>query len=122
MSSSSGFHDLVGVSLEESEDGRTTVVLDATERHLNSHGTVHGGAIATLVDSAMGAAVATTGEAPVTIEMKVTYLEPAKPGRLAANAEVRRRGSRVTIVEAEVIDAEGSFVAHAIATFTTVGD
>ena len=119
-----GFSDLVGFTMATSGDGRAELVLDVEPRHLNPHGTVHGGAIATLVDSAMGAAVATTtkdGEGPVTIEMKVTFLEPAKTGQLRASAEVRRRGKRITIVEADVVDADDEAVAHAIATFTTVG-
>lgn len=119
-----GFSELIGFTLASSGDGRAELVLDVESRHLNPHGTVHGGAIATLVDSAMGAAVATTtadGEGPVTIEMKVTYLEPARSGQLRASAAVRRRGRRITIVEAEVVDADDEAVAHAIATFTTVG-
>ena len=55
----------------------------AREEHLNPHGTVHGGAIAALVDSAMGEAVGSTvdEESPVAIEMKINYLEPGKEGR-----------------------------------------
>jgi acyl-CoA thioesterase len=118
---SQGFRGLVGLehTADEGEDV-SVVVLDADDRHLNPHGTVHGGAIATLCDSAMGAAVATDGVRPVTIEMKVTYLEPVEPGRVVATARVRRRGSRITIVEADVADGSGKDVAHAIATFTTV--
>ncbi len=122
--SDTGFSGLVGFEVASMADGRAQLVLDVEPRHLNPHGTVHGGAIATLVDSAMGAAVATTtgdGEGPVTIEMKVTYLEPARSTQLRANAEIRRRGKRITIVEADVVDADDEAVAHAIATFTTVG-
>ncbi len=115
-----GFGGVVGLDVARSDDGDAEVVLDVTDEHLNSHGSVHGGAIATLVDVAMGAAVATDGSRPVTIEMKVTYLEPASGGRLVAAARVRRRGSRITIVEADVTDDGGEAVAHAIATFTTL--
>jgi len=114
-----GFAELVGFDPIETEEGRVVVRLQAEDRHLNRHGTVHGGALATLVDNAMGAAVASAGsEAPVTIEMKVTYLEPGRPGELIAEACVRKRGRRITIVEAEVTQDE-ELVAHAIATFAT---
>lgn len=114
-----GFRDLLGMDVVEMADGEATVVMEADERHLNPYGTVHGGAIATLVDTAMGAAVAAAGsEAPVTIEMKVTYLEPSKPGKVEAAAKVRKRGRRITIVEAEV-SQDAELVAHAIATFTS---
>ncbi len=60
-------------------------------------------------------------QAPATIELKVTYLEPAPIGRLTATAQVRRAGKRITIVETEVAGADGEMVAHGIGTFTTVG-
>ena len=118
-----GFTNHVGAQVDEAEDGRAVVTLDAADHHANRHGTVHGGALATLVDVAMGAAVFSqfNGEqAPVTIEMKVTYLEPAKVGRLTATAQVRRAGKRITIVETEVTAQDGDVVAHGIGTFTTV--
>lgn len=114
-----GFGETTGVEVVADDGDEARAVLDAGAPHLNRHGTVHGGAIATLVDSAMGAAVAQEGASPVTIEMKVTFLEPAPPGRITAAARVRRRGSRITIVEADVTDADDEAVAHAIATFTT---
>ncbi len=115
-----GFGELVGLDVgQPEEEGKVKVTLHADERHLNGHGTVHGGAIATLVDVAMGAAVFSAGsEAPVTIEMKVTYLEPGQAGRLVAEACVRKHGRRVTIVEAEV-KQDDELVAHAIATFAS---
>lgn len=118
-----GFQNYVGARVDEADDGRAVVTLDAGDDHANRHGTIHGGAVATLVDTAMGAAVYSKfdGEqAPVTIEMKVTYLEPASIGRLTAKAEVRRAGKRITIVETEVLSEDGVMVAHGIGTFTTV--
>jgi uncharacterized protein (TIGR00369 family) len=112
------FHGLIGLELTAVGDDQATATLDAVDRHLNGHGTVHGGALATLADSAMGAAVADGDNAPVTVEMTMTYLEAAKPGTITAQARVRRRGSRITIVEAEITDADDLNVAHAIATFT----
>lgn len=118
--SDDGFFGHLGLQhMENQGDDVSVVTLDAEARHLNRHGTVHGGAIATLCDTAMGAAVATGDGTPVTIELTVTYLEPVPAGRVLATARVRRRGSRITIVEADVTDHEGNDVAHAIATFTT---
>jgi uncharacterized protein (TIGR00369 family) len=123
----SGFTELVDLRVLATHDGEAQVELWASERHLNPHGSVHGGALATMLDVAMGAAVADAKqEAPVTVDMTITYLEPAEPGRLLADAKVRRAGSRITIVEAEVSQggddgSDRSFVAHAVATFTTLG-
>ncbi len=97
------------------------VVVDADERHLNPHGTVHGGVLATMIDVAMGSAVAEgTDGIPVTVSLTVTYLEPGKPGRLEAVARVRKRGKRLTMIEAEVTQ-DGDVVADALATFATPG-
>jgi uncharacterized protein (TIGR00369 family) len=120
---SEGFRELLGLRVDEMHDGTAVVRFDAGERHLNPGGSVHGGAIATLVDTAMGTAVVAAhgdkqGAGTATIEMTVTYLEPAKPGELEARAKVRKVGRRITIVEAEVLQ-EGDMVAHAIATFTS---
>ena len=119
---SEGFSGLLGLRTEQMEDGRSRVVLRAEDRHLNTHHTVHGGAIASLCDTAMGAAVvsagSTEGSGPVTIELKVTYLEPAGPGDVTATAQVRKRGKRITVVEAEVTQGE-DVVALALGTFTS---
>ena len=121
MSDDTGFRALTGVTITDHGDGRARAVLDADDRHLNAHGTVHGGAIATLCDSAMGTAVAAAGaDGPVTVEMKVTYLRPGERGEVVADAEVRKRGKRVIVVEAEVTQ-QGETVALASGTFTDVG-
>ena len=94
-----------------------TVAVEAGEQHLNPHGTVHGGLLATMLDVAMGGAVAETGgERPVTVSLTVTYLEPGRPGRLEARANVRKRGKRLIVVEGEVVQ-DGDVVADALATF-----
>jgi uncharacterized protein (TIGR00369 family) len=117
----SDFRDLLGVRIVERSDGRAVVELDTGSHHLNRHDTVHGGVLATLVDVAMGEAVASEGggeRGPVTVHMSLAYLEPAQPGRLSAVATVRKRGRRVTIVDAQV-DQEGEAVLVAVGTFTT---
>jgi uncharacterized protein (TIGR00369 family) len=119
------FRELLGIEVVSAEKGMARLMLQAEERHLNPGGTVHGGAIATLLDTAMGTAVATTtggGEIPVTVEMKVNYLEPGQQGMLAATARIHKRGRRFTVLEADVVQEEsGEVIAYATGTFTTVG-
>jgi uncharacterized protein (TIGR00369 family) len=114
--------ELLDISVERSDADTATATMVADERHLNPGGTVHGGALATLVDIAMGAAVnagTDDDERAVTIEMKVNYLEAGKLGALHAKAIVRRRGTRFTVLEAEVVQDETVLV-FATATFSTV--
>ena len=113
------FTDLLGVRDQTAEDGRSRLELEVSQGHLNPAGTVHGGVLATLVDTAMGHAVASSAgedELPVTSQLTVTYLRPGKPGTLVATAEVRKRGENLTICEAEV-EQEGETLVHALATF-----
>ena len=113
-----GFREHVALQVEPEDDGSSRVLLDAGDEHLNPHGTVHGGVLATMIDVAMGTAVATTGgESPVTVSLTVTYLEPGRPGRLEARARVRKRGKRLMVVEAEVVQ-DDDVVADALATFS----
>jgi uncharacterized protein (TIGR00369 family) len=117
-----GFNEMVGISAGESADGAATLTLTAGEAHLNPAGTVHGGAIATLIDVVMGRAVASVfdgDERPVTIEMKVNYLEAGQIGELVAESRVSRRGRRFMVVHADVTQREtGETVAEAMGTFT----
>jgi len=114
--------ELLGIDVSRSDGERATATLTADERHLNSGGTVHGGALATLIDVAMGAAVFAGGpddERPVTIEMKVNFLEAGEVGPVRATAIVRRRGSRFTVLEAEVVQGD-KVLAFATGSFATV--
>lgn len=113
-----GFREHVALQVEPGEEGVGLVRLDAGDDHLNPHGTVHGGVLATMLDVAMGTAVATAGgDSPVTVSLTVTYLEPGRPGRLTASAKVRKRGKRLLVVEGQV-EQDGDVVADALATFS----
>src|SRR5919199_1743139 len=114
-----GFAERLGARPAQAEDGRATVRFEAADEHLNPAGTLHGGVLATLVDTAMGLAVrSATGEedVPATSQLTVTYLRPGTPGRLTVTAQVRTRGEHLTVCEADV-EQDGKAVAHAVATF-----
>ena len=121
--SDSGFLGLIGAATPEAEGGQAQLVVEADDRHLNPAGAVHGGLLATLVDTTMGAAVRSTvdDEAPATGQLTVTYLRPGKPGRLEVSARVGKRGDSLTICEADVTQ-DGKTLVHALATFALVGD
>jgi uncharacterized protein (TIGR00369 family) len=115
----SGFAERLGARAEESGDGRARISFEAREEHLNPAGTLHGGVLATLVDTAMGLAVrSATGEddVPATSQLTVTYLRPGQPGALEVTAQVRTKGEHLTVCEADV-EQDGKALVHAIATF-----
>ena len=122
MSTDDGFIGTVGARDRWAEDGRAGLQLDVTDRHLNEAGTLHGGVLATLVDTAMGQAVRSrTGEhdVPATSQLTVTYLRPGKPGVVEVTARVRTQGAHLTVCEADV-DQDGESLVHAVATFAVL--
>ena len=114
-----GFAQRLGVEVERADDGSARIRFEARDEHLNPAGTLHGGVLATLVDTAMGTAVRSAiddGDVPATSQLTVTYLRPGRPGTLEVTARVRTRGEHLTVCEAEV-EQDGRSVAHAVATF-----
>ena len=117
-----GFTSFIGAPAPTADDGEARLEVEVDDRHLNPAGTVHGGMLATLVDTTMGAAVgsAVEGEVPATSQLSVTYLRPGKPGTLVVTATVRKRGDNLTVCEADV-KQDGKSLVHALATFALVG-
>jgi uncharacterized protein (TIGR00369 family) len=114
-----GFAERLGAEVVSADDGSAQVRFEAREGHLNQAGTLHGGVLATLVDTAMGQAVrSATGhdDVPATSQLTVTYLRPGKPGPLEVTARVRTRGQHLTVCDAEV-EQDGRSLVHAVATF-----
>ncbi len=113
-----GYAERLGARAEVAEDGSAQVAFRARDEHLNQAGTLHGGVLATLVDTAMGAAVrsAVGDDVPATSQLTVTYLRPGKPGDLTVTARVRTRGEHLTVAEADA-EQDGRSLVHAVATF-----
>jgi uncharacterized protein (TIGR00369 family) len=120
---SSQFQAFVGARLERVARDEVDVSLLVEPRHLNLSGTLHGGMIATLADSATGLAYRTglrADEGAVTSSLSLTFLRPGGLGLVTARGRVVKRGSRFGYAEADVEDAEGRLLARATATFTAV--
>jgi len=114
-----GFAERLGARAEVADDGSALLAFTARDEHLNQAGTLHGGVLATLVDTAMGTAVRSAvgdDDVPATSQLTVTYLRPGKPGELTVTARVRTRGEHLTVCEADVEQDEKALV-HAVATF-----
>ncbi|MFF1572855.1 PaaI family thioesterase [Leifsonia sp. NPDC058292] len=109
---------LMDMTLVAAAPGTATFICEPDESHYNPIGTVHGGLVCTLLDSALGCAVQTTlspGQGSTSIEIKVNYLRPvlATSGRLTCVATVTKPGSRVAFADGVVTDASGKTVATA---------
>jgi uncharacterized protein (TIGR00369 family) len=116
---SGGFAGRLGAHVEAADDGSARITFEVTDEHLNPAGTLHGGVLATLVDTAMGTAVRTAAgddDVPATSQLTVTYLRPGTTGPLVVTGRVRTRGEHLTVCEADV-EQDGKSIGHAVATF-----
>jgi uncharacterized protein (TIGR00369 family) len=114
----STFHRAFGMTLEHVAEGEVDVGLDAGPEHLNLMGTVHGGVLATLADTATGLAYRTVlepGTTFTTIQLQITYLAAGRAGRIVARGRVVKRGRRTGYAEADVVDADDRLLARATA-------
>jgi uncharacterized protein (TIGR00369 family) len=114
----------LGARLERVAPDEVDLSLTVEPRHLNLSGTLHGGMIATLADTATGLAYRTglgENESAVTSSLSVTFLRPGRAGGVTARGRVVKRGSRFGYAEADVQDVDGRLLAKATATFTVLG-
>jgi uncharacterized protein (TIGR00369 family) len=110
---------LLGMELEAIgfESCRIGLALDA--RHMQPFGIVHGGVLATLVDTATfwaGYLRLPAGTGLVNVDLKLNYLKAATGGVLRAEGRCLRAGRQVSYAEASVFDAAGGLVAHGTST------
>ena len=110
--------DMAGLEVEE---GSVTVHLDPQEFHYNPLGTVHGGVLSTLLDTAAACSVHSTLPAGVgytSLDLTVKFLRPVTvaSGRITTRGAVLQRGRRTALAEARMTDAAGRLVAHATST------
>ena len=90
---------------------------------MRNNAIAHGGAIATLIDSAMAIAIMALleeNERTVTVDLTIHYLRPISEGTARASARVVRAGRRVITVSAELFDHNEKLSATAISTYLRI--
>ncbi len=107
--------DMAGMEVEE---GSVTVFLVPREFHYNPLGSVHGGVLSTLLDTAAACSVHTTlpvGVGYTSQDLNVKFLRPVTvaSGRISCTGTVLQRGRRTALAEARMTDGKGRLVAHA---------
>ena len=118
----SGLINQLGIELElDGEALRCAMVIDA--QHCGAPGIAHGGAVATLLDTALGARAMqhsmARGRATSTVEIKVNFLRPARVGQtLITQTRIESAGRSLLVVSGSARDAETDEpVAFAVGTF-----
>ena len=111
---------LLGIELDDISEGVATLGLDVRKELKQNHGVVHGGAIASLIDTAMAFAIITLlspREKVTTVDLTVSYLRPLTKGRITARARVVRSGRRLFVVSADVFRDDGTLATTALSTY-----
>jgi acyl-CoA thioesterase len=102
---------LAGIELLEVSLGRAKVKMPIMEKHKNSHGTVHGGAIFTLADSAFALASNSHGIPAAAINAHISYVKSATSGTLFAQAEEFSINPKIATYTVRVTDESGENIA-----------
>ena len=118
---------LLGYELAEAEEGRAVFTVAPGECHYNPLGVVHGGLLATVLDSAMACAIHTrtpAGDYSTTLELHVNYVRPVtlETPPLRAEGKVLHLGARIATAEGRVLDGEGRLYAHGTTTCLMLRD
>lgn len=111
---------LLGLELEEVARGAAAVSVESRAELERFSGIMHGGAIASVVDTASAFAVLSLlepGEQTVTVDLTLQYLRPVSGGRLKARGRVLRAGRRLVSVCVEVTNESGALVSAALTTY-----
>ena len=114
---------LMGIELAEISPGTAALHMPVRKELTQNHGVVHGGAIASLIDSATAFAIISLlqpKEQVTTVDLTITYLRPVSEGRLRSVARVIRAGKRLFCVSAEVFDSRGRLTATALTTYIRI--
>lgn len=114
------------ISPREMEPGCVVFEGTPSEHFYNPLGTVHGGWIATLLDTAMACAIQSmlrAGQTFTTLEFKINFVRPvfASTGTLRCKGIVLSCGGRIANSEGKVFDREGNLVAHGTETCLIMG-
>jgi acyl-CoA thioesterase len=91
--------------------GTARVRMEIGDRHRNSHGTVHGGALFTLADTAFALASNSEGIPAAAINASITYMKAAREGTLYADAEEFSKNPKLATYIVTITDSNGERIA-----------
>ena len=119
------FVEHLGFTLEKFEGGESEPHFAPRPEHLNSFDVTHGGAVMTFLDVIMATAARSVDPnmGVVTIEMKTSFMRPAKTTgdeHLVAKGLLLHRTKTMAFTDGKVYDAAGQLCAHATGTFKYV--
>jgi uncharacterized protein (TIGR00369 family) len=117
------FLKLLGIEVDSVAPGTATLSIPVRGELMRNDGIVHGGVMASLIDSAFAFAIIpilSDGERTVTVDLTIHYLRPLSNGVAKATARIVRAGRRVITVSAELFDENEKLAATALSTYLRI--
>jgi uncharacterized protein (TIGR00369 family) len=119
------FAAVLGLALDEVEDGRVVFSLEPKDFMQNGLGILHGGVAASMFDTAVGCACLTVlpaGKAAVTMDLNLRYFKPltTASGRIRCDGQVINAGRTTITSEGRLFDGKGRLCGHATATLAVI--
>jgi uncharacterized protein (TIGR00369 family) len=112
----------LGLELCELKSGEVTVCLDVRDELKQNHSVVHGGAIASIIDTASAFVILTViepNERVTTTDLTIHYLRPITSGRMLAKARIIRAGRRRLVINVE-LEVDGVLAATAVTGYVKI--
>ena len=114
------YFKLIGLEIESVGVGTATLRLPIRDDLKQNDAIAHGGAIASVIDSALAFAIIPLlgdNETTTTVDLTIHYLRPLSGGVAKATGRVIRAGRRVITVSAELFDENEKLAATALSTY-----
>jgi len=121
---SAPYYQLLRISLEQIDTGFARFRMPFRKELTQAYGVVHGGAIASLADTAVAFALMTIiqpGERVTTAEFKINFFAAVTNGQMIGEARVVHAGKRLVSADMEVRGQDGKLIAKGIATYAIIG-
>ena len=110
------------VSVIENAAGRCAIEYECGQHMCHSGGVAQGGFVCGWIDAAMAhASIGLLPDmTPMSLELKVSYFAPARPGRVIAEGWIERRGRATCFAEGRLLDSAGNVLAKASSTIRLI--
>jgi uncharacterized protein (TIGR00369 family) len=119
------FPRMLGIEIDLVEEGHAVLSVEVRKELKQLQGVMHGGAIASLIDTAVAFAIIGASEPEdrfTTVEMKINYLSSIREGRVRADARLLRDGRRIIVAECDVFDDTGRMAAKGLLTYIRLNE
>jgi uncharacterized protein (TIGR00369 family) len=121
VANGSPYYRLLGMEVKEIKEGESRVNMPFRQDLTHPYGIAHGGAIASLADSAVAMALiglVDSKDRITTIEFKINFFASVDKGELEAHAKIIHKGSKTAVGDVEVVNEKGKLVAKLVATYS----